>query len=498
MSEPAITEGTVGEATAGGRAAATAQGIELRSIDWVPHTERHGKAWHVGPVWFSGNAELTTMATGVTAISLGGNLLWTMIALLAGAVFGTFFSAFHSAQGPQLGLPQMIQSRAQFGYLGVALLVLPASYIMYAGYNVFNGLLPAEALSNVTHVSTTVMLIVVTVVALAAALWGYDLIHRTQRYLTALFLVVFTAYTIALLVTVGFPHGAFDLGGFRAGPFLGAFALAVSYQLSWAPYVSDYSRYLPAAVGQQATFWWTYLGMAVSGIWMFWLGAIAAAPIASQTPGVVDAIRSTGDALFGGWGAIVLIAAVPALVIILAMNMYGGALVLITIADSVKKIRPGLRHRVIGIVVTAVIAFVASLFSESNADFLTYYNNLLVILLYLFGPWTAINLADYYLVRRGHYAIREIFKPEGMYGRWGWRGLTAYIVGFGASAPFWVVGTWYVGPVARMLNSADISFFVGLGLSGLVYLVLARSLDLDAERRVEAQEGDIAGGDLVP
>jgi purine-cytosine permease-like protein len=475
---------------AAGKASATVQGIELRSIDWVPHTERHGKAWHVGPVWFSGNAELTTMATGVTAISLGGNLLWTMVALLAGTVFGTFFSAFHSAQGPQLGLPQMIQSRAQFGYLGVALLVLPASFIMYAGYNVFNGLLPAQALSNVTHVNTTVMLVIVTIIGLAAALWGYDLIHRTQRYLSALFIVVFGIYTIGLLVTIGYPHGAFSPGGFKAAPFLGAFALAVSYQLSWAPYVSDYSRYLPAAVGQRATFWWTYLGMAVSGIWMFWLGAIAAAPIASQMPGTVDAIRSTGDALFGGWGIIVLLCAVPALIMILAMNMYGGALVLITIVDSVKKIRPTLRHRVIGILITAVIAFVGSVYSNSNANFLTYYNNLLVILLYLFGPWTAINLADYYLVRRGHYAIKEIFRPDGMYGRWGWRGLTAYIIGFAASAPFWVVGSWYVGPVARALGGSDISFFVGLGLSGIIYLILARSLDLTAERQVEQAEGD--------
>jgi len=62
---PAIT-------AAPGKASATAQGIELRSIAWVPHTERRGKVWHVGPVWFSGNAELTTMATGVTAIPAGG------------------------------------------------------------------------------------------------------------------------------------------------------------------------------------------------------------------------------------------------------------------------------------------------------------------------------------------------------------------------------------------------------------------------------------------
>lgn len=491
MSETTVTTETTGKASA------TAQGIELRSIDWVPHSERHGKVWHVGPVWFSGNAELTTMATGVTAISLGGNLLWTLIALLAGTVFGTFFSAFHSAQGPQLGLPQMIQSRAQFGYLGVALLVLPASFIMYAGYNVFNGLLPAQALSNVTHVNTTIMLVIVTIIGLVAAIWGYDLIHRAQRYLSGLFIVVFGVYTIGLLATVGFPHGAFAASGFKMTPFLGAFALTVSYQLSWASYVSDYSRYLPATVGVRRTFWWTYLGMSLSGIWMFWLGAIAAAPIASQVPGTVDAIRSTGDALFGGWGIIVLLSAVPALIMILAMNMYGGSLVLITIYDSVKKIRPTLRHRVTGIAITTVIAFVGSIYSNSNANFLTYYNNLLIILLYLFSPWTAINLVDYYLVRRGHYAIREIFKPAGMYGRWGWRGLTAYIIGFAASSPFWVVGSWYVGPVARVLGSNDISFFVGLALSAIIYLVLARSLDLAAERRVEEAEGGLTAAELT-
>ena len=28
--------------------------VEIRSIDYVPVTERHGKAWHLGPVWFQG------------------------------------------------------------------------------------------------------------------------------------------------------------------------------------------------------------------------------------------------------------------------------------------------------------------------------------------------------------------------------------------------------------------------------------------------------------
>ena len=58
----------------------------------------------------------------------------------------------------------------------------------------------------------------------------------------------------------------------------------------------------------------------------------------------------------------------------------------------------------------------------SSESFLTNFENFLLLILYLFIPWTAVNLIDYYVVRRGHYAVEEIFKPHGIYGRWGWRG----------------------------------------------------------------------------
>ncbi|MFF9511347.1 cytosine permease [Streptomyces sp. NPDC014724] len=41
-------------------------------------------------------------------------------------------TALHSAQGPQLGVPQMIQSRGQFGYVG-ALAVVLVVIVMYQG-----------------------------------------------------------------------------------------------------------------------------------------------------------------------------------------------------------------------------------------------------------------------------------------------------------------------------------------------------------------------------
>ena len=102
-------------------------------------------------------------------------------------------------------------------------------------------------------------------------------------------------------------------------------------------------------------------------------------------------------------------------------------------------------------------------------------------MLYLLVPWTATNLVDFFFVRRGHYAIADLFTPDGIYGAWGWRGLIAYGVGFAAEIPFMVLpgiaGFNYTGPVAKHISGVDIAWIVGLVVSGdvvLAALALAR------------------------
>ncbi len=157
--------------------------LEVHSIDYVPHAERHGKVRDLWPVWFSGDANLATLAVGVIGISLGGTMLWTAIAIIGGCALGTFFMAFHSTQGPQLGLPQLIQSRPQFGYMG-ALLVWVVAMVAYIGYNAFNGVLAAQAvhqLSGKHRVSDATIILWFCFFALSMAAVGYDWIHRLQR-----------------------------------------------------------------------------------------------------------------------------------------------------------------------------------------------------------------------------------------------------------------------------------------------------------------------------
>jgi nucleobase:cation symporter-1, NCS1 family len=117
----------------------------------------------------------------------------------------------------------------------------------------------------------------------------------------------------------------------------------------------------------------------------------------------------------------------------------------------------------------------------STHDFVRRFGEFLSIMLYLFTPWTSINLVDFYVVRKGHYSVREIFNPHGMYGRWSWRGLLSYVAGFAAMIPFFSTDAWE-GPVARALGGADIAMLVGLPVSALVYLAACRSLDLTADR----------------
>jgi len=103
------------------------------------------------------------------------------------------------------------------------------------------------------------------------------------------------------------------------------------------------------------------------------------------------------------------------------------------------------------------------------------------VMLYLLVPWTAINLIDYFFVRRGRYAILDLFDPHGIYGRWSWRGLVAFAVGLVVMAPFYVIPGVLAGPAAQAIGGVDISAIVGLVVSGLVYLGLTRSLDVTAE-----------------
>lgn len=423
---------------------AMAGAIETRSIDWIPTGERRGKVHHQAPFWFTGNFVLTTMVTGFLGPANGLSAGWSVLAAVAGACFGTLFMCFHANQGPSMGLPQMIQSRAQFGSRG-ALVPFVAVIFVYIGFNVFNTILATSGFKTVFAGPNWLWYLGLMVAAIVIAVVGFDLMMVVQRWLTYLLIVVFGVLTVYALSTLHLNAAVPDGGKFSLTVFLMQFAAAAGYQISYAVYVSDYSRYLPENTSAKHVIWWTYVGAAGSSVWLMSLGAVLAS---------------------------------IALVTIMSVNAYGASLTSMSALDAFRPITPTVRLRVLGIALTSLVAFVVAL--SLPEGYLESFNTFVLLMLYFLIPWTAVNLVDFYFVRRGHYSIVDIFRPDGIYGRWSWRGLAAYFLGMAAMVPF-ISLHFYVGPIAKLLGGVDISFLVGLAVSGVAYYVLTRDVDLSDE-----------------
>lgn len=471
---------------------AQAELIESRSIDWVPLSERSGKPWSLFPLWFMSNANVTTLATGMLGAALGASFATSVLAIVLGVAIGTIFTAFHSAQGPQLGLPQMIQSRAQFGFRGVALICAVVVFSL-VGFNMFNQMLAADILTMTTGVQANALwYFVISALALILAIFGYHWIHKTQRWLTLLFLLTFGVFTVAALLVVPLDAAQFSLAGFNWTAFFVQFGAAAAYALGWAPYVSDYSRYLPPETRPGKALVYTYGGVFLGAVWLMVLGAFVAAVFADEGP--LEGVRAAADQILPGAGYWLLIAALPGLISVITVNIYAAAMELITIGDSIRPLRPTRALRVVACSIIAAAAFVGSLLS--TGDFLANFGSFLVILLYVLVPWTSVNLVDYYFVRRGRYAIRHIFRADGIYGSWGWRGLVAYAIGIVAMIPFSVTA-WYTGPIAEAMGGVDLALFVGLAASAIAYVILGRSLDLQNEQRTAEDDRRRFGEEAV-
>jgi purine-cytosine permease-like protein len=451
--------------------------IERNSIDYVPESERHGRVIEQVPFWFLGNFHFFTIAIGFVGPSMGLGFGYTSLAGALGILFGTVFVAFHASQGAELGLPQMIQSRAQFGYRGVVL-VLIGTLFTFIGFNVADCVLSAHGLHAILGWNERAITIGASVGGALLAIYGHDWLHRVFRCCFLVCLPLYGLLTLAIVLHwIPAPHPA--VGGFTAIGFFGQFAASASYNITYAPSVSDYSRYLPRNSRPLAIIAAVYAGASSSAIWLIAVGAWLATRLAASD-GLV-ALFQAGNALFSGFGVLLSLASVAALTATMGLNAYSGMLTVLTALSSLFGTRPTPRLRVTTIIVLAVLW--AGLAMAISANSIALLFAVLTIMLYLLVPWTSINLIDYFFVRRGHYAITQFFVPHGIYGAWGMRGLSAYVAGFLAALPFFVLPDLYMGPAARALGGVDLGWLVGLVVSGAVYLWLSRSFGPASEAR---------------
>ena len=152
--------------------------LERRTIDIIPLEERHGNHGTCSPSGSAPNIMPLTFVTGALAPAVFGlNFWWSLIAIVLGNVVGALFMALHSAQGPRLGVPQMIQSRAQFGYFG-ALLVIVVAVVMYVGFFASNLVLAGQSINQLASgISVDAGIFICRRGQPGVTIFGYDMIH---------------------------------------------------------------------------------------------------------------------------------------------------------------------------------------------------------------------------------------------------------------------------------------------------------------------------------
>lgn len=443
--------------------------VEHRTIDVIPAAERTGRPRDLFSIWFAANiGPLTILTGGLPPVIYGLDFWWSIIALLAGQLLGGLFMALHSAQGPRLGIPQMIQSRGQFGVRG-CLVILVVVLVMYEGIYAANIVSGAQSVHAVfPALPLTPLALVFAVVGLVVMVIGYRLIHLIGHIITAVSITSLVVVMAGLIMMGRISADVFAIGVPTARGFLGTVAIGALWLLAFAPYVSDYSRYMPAhTAGLKSTFWWTYGGALLGGMIPMGIGVIVAISVKG------DALTGLPAVLGEPLSTMVLFSFAAVIMHFNAMNLYGATLTVVTMVQTFRSDwLPTARGRaLIGALLVVLATAGAALMSQ---DFLNSFTNLIIMLQYVFIPWTAVNLIDFYLIRKGDYAVADLFRADGgRYGRYDAPALVAYTVGVLVEIPFMSTAL-YTGPIADLLAGADISWIVSLAITIPLYLTLAR------------------------
>ena len=436
---------------------------ESRSYEFVPLEERHGQTRNLFSLWFGEQLSSFALVTGALAVSLGLNFWWSVVAIVLGNLIGALMMAGHSAQGPVLGLPQLIQSRAQFGFYGT-LLPLTITWAMYVAFSAVAVVIAGQGFQSVFGGSLSLWIAVSVVPILALAIVGYDMIHSSIKYVGWIMGALFVVVTV-LLLRHGVSSSQLNHGDFSWATFLGATSLFVTWQLTYAPYVSDYSRYLPQDA-KKGAFWYTYLGTVGGAVLVMVLGAAVACLAPSAD--VVQTVRELGG---GTGGGIIVVMLAIGLIIVNSTNIYGGTISTLTILQHFRDIKSTVAKRAAAALLIGGLAVLAGI--AGSADFVNNLVNYLNFVLYFMIPWTTINLVDFYVIHHGSYRTEDFFSKNGAFGLWGVPAIATYLITFAIEVPF-IDTTVYQGPIAHAMGGVDLAWLVGPVVSIPLYLVLVK------------------------
>ncbi|OTG79133.1 cytosine permease [Acinetobacter sp. ANC 5054] len=443
--------------------------IENRSIDFIPENERHGSVFSQFTLWFGANLQITAIVTGALAVVLGGDVFWSIIGLIIGQAFGATIMALHAAQGPKLGLPQMISSRVQFGVYGACIPIILVC-LMYIGFTATGTVLSGQAIAKLLNTSNLVGILIFAAIIIVLATVGYKVIHWIGKLASVLGIITFIIIFAKIMLMADIAN-LFTVKHFNWSSFLLAISLSASWQIAFGPYVADYSRYLPSSTSSSKVFWavaaGSFIGSQISMTLGVFIAQIAQGNFVGNEVAYVIGLGSVGTI-----AAILYFCIAFGKLTISTLNSYGCFMCIATIYSSFKgTLNITKTQRLLAVIGIVAVSTIIAILGEHS--FLSAFKSFILFLLTFFIPWSAINLIDYYFISHEKCDIKDLSDPDGKYGRWNMVGIGCYVAGIVFQLPF-IDSKLYTGSIAKMLGNVDLSWIAGLIFTAILYFICVK------------------------
>jgi nucleobase:cation symporter-1, NCS1 family len=444
--------------------------VEQHGIDYIPATERHGRARELFAVWAMSNVTYLYIVLGGTMILLGLNVWQAMAVVVAGNLFWALVGLL-AVSGPSSGTPSGVVARSMFGVRGNRVNVAIVGWAIAVSYEAINlivGALAGFAFVEQVGVRATtpvklVIVVATAVVTLAISVYGHATIVRVSNWFAVGLVICCAILAVFVIrasdlhyVPASAPHGT----ALWAAAFAGLTIIA-SGPLSWGS-GADYARYLPETTSARSTAAWTALGGFAPAVLLGALGVFAGTAVDMTDP------QTSLKAILPGWFYPVF------LLVIVVGSITNNVLTAYSSGLSLQAI--GVKaSRAFTVFFDGIVGVSLALFALFVSNFMDTVSSILELSVSLLGPSLAIYGADI-LLRRNRYdgqALHDESPTSPVWFRNGvnWSGVTAQVLGT-TVALLCVNTTVFVGPVAGAMGGADLSCLVGPALGSGLYAAL--------------------------
>jgi nucleobase:cation symporter-1, NCS1 family len=456
--------------------------VETHGIDYIPPGERWAKPRDIGAMWAGASVQVEYFIYGAVLMTFGFTFAQALSLIIIGNI-SYFLLGLCSLQAPQTGTTVFAINRASYGPNGSRLISF-FNWLTQIGFEV-EGLILIVGASLVLEIKAgfspgdpakVIFVIVAVLIQGVLPFLGHATILKTLRALVVPFVILFAVmlgFAIPHATTHGVAHGA-DWQTYMEGL---AFTIALS-GLGWTECGNDYTRYCAPDTSKKGIVGWVFLGTAVPEILIMTLGAAVGTFLVSVGTQANAFVAFAHQSFIPAWFVVVfLIFSIIQLFAINSLDMYSSGVTLQAMGIKVKRDQ--------AVLIDCVIALGVTMYAVFNTSFNTYLKDFVDVVIVWIAPWAAIFLIDWWM-RRSRYVPAELQRTDrgGLYYRTGgiyWPAIVAQVVGMFAaisalsatfSLPHWLNEVTFHTAGAHDYG-ADFSVFMGMGVGGLLYLVLA-------------------------